>query len=230
MRLTFATLFAVLVGFAASTLSYAQDLNIPQFPEKKSQPEKEASRFRPGVQGGLTISDYSSNPDRNPDTRVGFIGGFELETRLNSLWFVQPEVRFVQKGFSYNLNVGGTVTNFDARVLYLEVPVLIKAKFYSGYMIQPFVFAGPNIGFDIGSNVDVTVGQTYIGGPPLSVEFKAVDFSIDSGAGAEYHFAQRMAGFAEFRASIGLFNVSDLSGTNWKSRNYQIIFGGLFDL
>jgi hypothetical protein len=39
-----------------------------------------------------------------------------------------------------------------------------------------------------------------------------------------------MSGFAAARASIGLVNVSDLAGTNWKSRDYQILFGAFLDL
>lgn len=227
---TWATLIAVLSGAVTPALSYAQNLNIPEYPEKKPKPEKEAPRFRPGVQGGINISDYSSSPSVDHGSRVNFIIGAELEVRLAPTWFVQPELRVVQKGFTYNLNAGGSITNFDARVAYLEVPLLVKWKPDPGWLIQPFVFAGPNVGFNIGSNVDVTAGGIPVTGPALTVLFRTVDFSVDGGIGGEYHFAHRMAGFMEFRASIGLNNVSDLAGTNWKSRGYQFIFGGLFDL
>jgi hypothetical protein len=223
-------LLALLIGTMLPVAAHSENLNIPDYPEKKPGKEKEISRFRPGVQGGLNVSDYSANPDVNSSTRVGYILGVELETRLSQVLYLQPEFRAVQKGFGYNLNAGGSVTNFDARVVYLELPLLVKAKFLPDAMIQPFVFVGPNVGFNIGNNVDVSSGGNFVTGPPLDVLFKTVDFSLEGGFGGEYHFARRMAGFLEARLSYGLINVSALDGTNWKSRNFQFIFGGLFDL
>jgi hypothetical protein len=230
MRLERLALLAVLLGTIVPTWSHAENLNIPNYPEKKPKQEKEASPFRPGVQGGLNISDYGTNPDVGSNSRVGYILGLELECRLSPTWFLQPEFRAVQKGFTYNLNSGGSVTNFDARIAYLELPILVKAKFLPDALIQPFVFFGPNIGFKVGSNIDVTSGGNFVPGPPLEVLFRTVDFALDGGVGGEYHFARRMAGFLEARVNYGLNNVSTLAGTNWKSRNFQFIFGGLFDL
>ncbi len=230
MRITSAAWWVILSSIFVSAATYASDLDMPSTPEKKPGREQEISRLRPGIQGGLNGSFYSTSPDVNASSRVGYILGVELEYRLSPVWFIQPEVRVVQKGFSYNLASGLSIINFDVRVEYIELPFLVKAKFLPSSIIQPFVFAGPNIGFKIGSNVDVSSGGNYVSGPSLVALFNTVDFSIDSGFGGEYHFARRMAGFLEFRASIGLNNVSQLENTNWKSRDYQFIFGGLFDL
>ncbi|MFL5813477.1 MAG: porin family protein [Bdellovibrionia bacterium] len=230
MCLARSALLALLLGMIMPAWSHAQNLNTPEYPEKAPKLEKEASPFRPGVQGGLNVSDYSNEPDVGSNSLVGYIAGLELECRLSSTWFLQPEVRVVQKGFTYNLNSGGSVTNFDTRINYLEVPILVKAKFRPDALIQPFVFLGPNVGFKISTNIDVTSGGNFVPGPPLEVLFHTVDFSLDGGLGGEYHFARRMAGFLELRGTYGLNNVSTLAGTNWKSRNFQFVFGGLFDL
>jgi len=230
MRMFVGALSTVFLVAQASSPAFAQGPNIPDYPEKKSGREAEASHWRPGVQGGLNVSDYTNIPNVGSSTRVGYILGAELEYRVTPVFFLQQELRVVQKGFSYNLNTGGSVTNFDSRIEYLEIPFLVKAKFMQGSIVQPFVFFGPNLGFNIGNNVDVLSGGNLVSGPALEVLFKTVDFAVDGGVGGEYHFARKMAGFLEFRASIGLVNVSDLAGTNWKSRNYQFIFGGLFDL
>lgn len=234
MRLARSALFGIFLGSFLGMMmpawTHAQDLNIPQYPEKKPGHEKEISRFRPGVQGGLNVSDYAVDPGVQSSSRVGYIAGLLLECRLSQAFYLQPELRVVEKGFTYNLNSGGSVTNFDARIHYLELPLMAKFKFMPDAMIQPFAFFGPNVGFNIGNNVDVTSGGNPVTGPSLEVLFRTVDFALDGGFGGEYHFAQRMAGFLEFRMSYGFTNVSDLAGTNWKSRNYQFIFGGLFDL
>jgi hypothetical protein len=212
-----------------SPKTYAQTQNLPAYAPVRPNVEEEASHWRPGIQGGMAGTTYSKNPDVGGSSRVGFIVGFELEYRVSPTFFLQQELRVVQKGFSYDLKSGNSVTNYDARIAYLEVPLLAKVKLLPDAVIQPFFFAGPNLGVNIGSNVDVSSGGVPVTGPALQVLFHTLDFAIDSGVGAEYHFARRMAGFFELRASIGLVNVSELAGTDWKSRSYQAIFGGLFD-
>jgi hypothetical protein len=232
MRRLLAALSVFYCFISCAIVSHAQEenMNIPDFPEKNPGMEKIHSRWRPGIQGGMNASVYSSDPSVESSSRVGFIAGLQIEYRFSQVLFFQQELRVVQKGFGYNLDTGGSIINFDARVAYLEIPFLVKAKFYQDSIIQPFIFAGPNLGFNIGSNVDVSSGGNTVAGPSLTVLFKTIDFGIDGGLGGEYHFAQRMAGFLAFRTSIGLVNVSSLAGTNWKSRNYQFIFGGFFDL
>jgi hypothetical protein len=86
-------------------------------------------------------------------TKVGFVGGIFIAFNLSNSLSIQTEVLYTMKGATYEY------TDIDETVEetlygdYLEIPLLLKLKFLSGG-IQPFIFAGPYVGFKLSEKLE----------------------------------------------------------------------------
>ena len=121
---------------------------------------------------GITFSSSSFEPisysEKNSESlKLGFTGGIGYEIWLSDLLSVQPEINFIQKGqkredvsypdgYEYK-------TNTEYKYNYLEVPVLVKAKF--GGQTKFYVSAGPSVGIGLGGKYTQT---STFGGLPES--------------------------------------------------------------
>jgi opacity protein-like surface antigen len=96
----------------------------------------------------------------------------------------------------------------DANLDYLRIPVLAKYYVMQGLSVQ----VGPEFGFKIGGDDfvdDVT---------------KSFDFGIGAGVGYELS----MGLFFDARYNLGLSNISDVDGGDFKNTNFQIGAGYRF--
>lgn len=115
-----------------------------------------------GIRGGIslaTITDIQEELD--PDFELKSITGLNLalfaELSLTDRLAIQPEVNFLQKGSTVEASfVGNADVKIEARINYLEVPVLAKYKFGSDKLgIQ--AFAGPSIGYALSGRAKTTL-------------------------------------------------------------------------
>ncbi len=102
---------------------------------------------------GVTYSTVASEDNDGIDPIIGFSVGLGYSFRINKLISIQPELNFLQKGYSYddtydNFQYGGgfykATYNEDNKMNYLQLPILAKitvGKFYFN--------AGPSIGLGI---------------------------------------------------------------------------------
>lgn len=100
---------------------------------------------------GITIANASLADDnglRNGKTSLlGFTGGlgFNFSVTDDNFFSIQPEILYVQKGFSAAAT-GIINYNGDYRLNYVEVPLLFKINF-GGEAVKLYVNAGPSVGY-----------------------------------------------------------------------------------
>lgn len=111
------------------------------------------------------------------DARIGFAGSMFARYRLGSWLSLQPEVGWVSKGeqTSYSITympIGGPVQyqtidyQYDTRLDYLEIPVLLRADIPTGWFFEPYVLAGSGVAFRTGSSVAFDFTSTAASPPP----------------------------------------------------------------
>lgn len=176
------------------------------------------------------------NADIDPplDTKrtIGFMGGAVLEIEFSEIFSVQPEVMYIQKRAKYsdvvNVPPFGDVS-FDAtfKTDYIEIPILLKATFGTSDF-KPFVFAGPNIGIMMSSELEVkAMGETQ--SESIKDETESTDFAIDFGAGGEFKVGSATV-FVSGRYSLGLSDTVKDPNVKAKTNGIQILVGAMWPL
>jgi len=130
-RLTTALVIAVFAGLLA----------LPQ-------PARADIQF--GIKAGGSMAKPTGLDAQDPlatlKNKVGFTGGLFLAFNLGRVVAIQWEVLYTMKGATY-VALDDTYTD-KLYADYIEVPLLLKLKLPLP-IIQPFVFAGPTVGFKL---------------------------------------------------------------------------------
>lgn len=147
-----------------------------------------------GFRAGLNHATIFS--DNIPDNKwiMGASIAIPVEFSLGNTFSLQPELSFIQKGVSNDLESSefssdSKINNFTN---YLELPVLLKAKFGSE-MVKAYVIAGPSIGYaankydvnKINDDRDVQKVDFFEGANQSDNRF---DFGASVGLGTELSF------------------------------------------
>jgi len=133
-------------------------------------------------------------------TKVGFVGGIFIAFNLSKSFSIQTEVLYTMKGATFEyVDIDETVEE-TLYGDYIEIPLLFKLKLGSGGL-QPFIFAGPYVGFKLSEKLEVM-------GEPMPTEeaiLKNNDYGAIFGAGL-----QLGRGFhVDARYSMGLQKILD---------------------
>ena len=164
-----------------------------------------------GVQGGINVANVDFKPSAdeaefNPDFKsrtLGVFGAF-VAWDFNPNFGMQIDALYSQKGTKFDQSfTDGVETftfNFEARVDYLEFPVLFRANVPASDAVRFRVFTGPAFGFKVGDDVK----QTFNGEPDTEdePEFKGSDVSWVAGGAIEFGKV-----FFDVRYSWGMMNV-----------------------
>lgn len=101
-----------------------------------------------GVKGGVSQGTLVGDDVSDADYRAGFSGGVYARYDVNRAFSVQPELLFTMKGAETGAGepqlAGG-----DYEFQYLEIPVLLKLNAPFDGIVQPSVYAGPQLGFNL---------------------------------------------------------------------------------
>lgn len=170
--------------------------------------------------------------------RIGLQGGLYLNKRFGSMWSLQPEIHYTQKGTT--LDFGGTgqsAGELGFNFGYAEVPVLLRADF-GGEGLHPFIVAGPSIAMRLacsaslsgtGASVDVDCDEFDDNGTTRD-PFKKTDIGGTVGVGLSGRLLGR-AMSAQVRYGRGFTNVlsEDANGSTdtQKPKNsvISLVFG-----
>lgn len=104
-------------------------------------------KMRFGIKAGANLMKMGkfqfAGQDYGTDYKVGFQAGFYGDLPMGGNFAFLPEITFTQKGGKFKETVAGNTGEFDSKVSYIDVPVLI------GYKATPelTVFAGPQVSF-----------------------------------------------------------------------------------
>jgi opacity protein-like surface antigen len=179
-----------------------------------------------GFQAGLNLSNLSFDPapTPSPSTRTAYGVGALLEVGINEMFFVQPELMYLTGGAKFDATGGTATYKYDA----FAIPVLVKAKFTAGENMKPYVFVGPELGFTMKSEQEITP----TGGSSTTTDMKdnteKMNLSIDFGAGSEYNLDAKTALFLDARYSLGMTNLDKTANSTGKIKTTGIqIFVGV---
>jgi len=157
-----------------------------------------------GVQFGIKVGGNMAKPTgadaQDPletiKSRVGFTGGIFLAFNLGKVVAIQWEALYTMKGATFvALDDSYTDKLYGD---YIEIPLLLKIKIPLP-VIQPFVFAGPSVGFKLSEKAELD-------GVPVDVALlKNNDYGAIFGAGVNLGRSFML----DVRYSLGLQKVID---------------------
>lgn len=181
--------------------------------------ESQAQDTRFGLKGGLTY--YKSTVDVDlgiisidleSDSRIGFTGGFFIEYPLSDLISIQPEILFIQKNQKesddfFDLN---GFDDFDddplveTTLTYIDVPVLLKVNIPLEGNVQPFITAGPYLGYLLDAKDNINGDDDFDDFGSIKDFIKDFNYGLIIGAGVNFGNL-----FLELRYDMGLANIFD---------------------
>ena len=188
-----------------------------------------------GLRAGVNFADVSVSGlepgvSLSTSTRTGLIVGGTVELGLSGPFFVEGGIVYAQKGAEFDLSQFGVSGTGKLKGDYLEIPVTLKAKFGVAD-VKPYVYAGPNIGFNLSAESEITVGGVTVT-EDIKDNTKSIDFALDIGGGLEFKVAPRTSLFGDVRYSLGLTNNNDDPNdpTEIKTRDIKVGLGVSFHL
>jgi hypothetical protein len=190
-----------------------------------------------GVKGGANIAEVSTNvPDLEDLTssKTGFVGGAFATFGLGTIFALQPEVLYSQKGFK----AADDVFDIDAQLKtnYFEIPLLLKAQL-ALVLVRPAIYAGPVVSFETSCKVAGSEG-----GIDISVDCdddldgfesrKKTDWGAVFGANIDFMLGPIVL-ILDGRYQLGLTNLNDDPAApeeEVKTRMWQFMAGVGFQI
>jgi len=171
-----------------------------------------------GAFAGLNSSKLKLSRDLTPgesiDSRVGVaLGGF-VSVDLGSLFAIQAEAAWTQKGADL---VGGGTT-LAIKLEYVEVPLLLRLQL--PLPISPFIYAGPALSFKTRCRVEINGTSLDCDDPLAQLSLKSTDVSGILGAGVRFGnlivSLQYDRSFSDLRDAPGA--TTELKNETWTGR------------
>jgi Outer membrane protein beta-barrel domain len=110
-----------------------------------------------GLRAGANLSNMVKSDDADVTTgsKVGFNAAFFVELPLASVFSIQPELQFSQKGFKATGTALGAPYEYKQTTNFIEVPVLAKIKPIPGFGIV----VGPQFSFLASTKTNFTTNN-----------------------------------------------------------------------
>jgi len=177
-----------------------------------AQTRSPMERFEVGAVGGLNAFTLAGTGDTNIHGRSTFHAGIVATVPLGPRAFLEPQVVYAGKGANARSSDVFGAINSAFRLTYIEVPVLVGLRF--GTRVQPRVYVGPEIEFNINCELTATyIGQPYIPNTTTCADAGLVMKQIDAGmtGGGAVAFAYgRGTVSLEGRYTVGLTTISTI--------------------
>ena len=201
----------------------------------------QAQEVRLGAKAGVNLSSIGGDNTDGIDGLTGFHVGALVEIPVTERFAVQPEVLYSAQG----AKVESTQSLFDVtfketakrKLDYINLPIMAKYYIVDGLAIE----AGPQVGFlvsanaetelDLSGNIDPDIAAQIkdkfeTGDIDISDRTKGVDFGVALGAS----YRLNMGVFFGARYTLGLSDINDIDGSNFKNQNnvFQVSAGYSF--
>jgi len=155
--------------------------------------------------------------DEEYSSRLGIIFGAIAEATVSNSIGVSVELIIIGKGAV--IKESGDKVNFN--LSYIELPIMVRYNFETSGTAEPFVMAGPSIGFLTGAKVKFEDGDSY----DIKHETKGIDFGFGIGGGVKVP-QEKFTPFATLRYVFGFTNVNkEADESKVKNRGLQIAVG-----
>jgi hypothetical protein len=198
----------------------------------------QAQTLIPKVGMSLSSGSFSEDIVSSGETlqnKFGIVGGFGLEIPLKGKFAIQPELLFAQKGWKDKETDSGITAKGSTTLNYLEIPVIVKAKF-GGFYLN----AGPSLGIGLNGKYKYSISdgqQSESGSGDIKFGKAPDNDNSDTGyvdhrtnvglqLGAGYVIAEKV--MIDLRYGFGLSNLFDKeTGFDNKSklRSFQVTVG-----
>lgn len=192
------------------------------------------SRVSLGLRGGINFAGASVSTD-SPLFTIGASGESRFLAGITSEFSVGPvemelDATYTQKGANLTVRAtGASAPKLTTRLDYLEVHLrALRVTLGSSQLkLQPYLFAGPTLGFRLSAKADTPDGTRDI-----KDSTKSTEWTIEAGAGLKYRVSPKTSFTTEVCYAYGLTNIlKDTEGLrSYKSRDVKVSAGILFRL
>jgi len=169
------------------------------------------------ISESATIESYESLENNSV---TGFQAGLAFDLGLSSIFTIQPELLYIQKGGKsiYGISEDNQIVS-RLYYNYVEVPVLAKLKFFSESGSGVYVLAGPFVGLAISGKVKTTT--TLLGvtetredkfdfdNDDAAERQRRTDFGVSFGGGLKFGHM-----YLDARYNLGINNLLDDDANN----------------
>jgi hypothetical protein len=170
------------------------------------------------------------------------IAGGALMIYLNPYFNLLVEPAYMQKGSKVTIEEGNRKDEATLQANSLDIPVLLKISLSEG-RAQPYLIAGPTLGFKLG-DAKLVLDKAYLNGQDVTsqvpeenreekLDTKSTEFGFSFGAGLMVPMGKNQL-FVEGVYSLGLTNMAEPGDpddiTDVKNTGIQFRAGILFSL
>lgn len=122
-----------------------------------AQADAKSTSVHFGLRAGANVSTIikSGDEDFSTGSKVGFNAAAFLELPIASVFSIQPELQYSQKGFKASGSFLGAPYEYKQTINFIEVPVLAKLKPAPGFGIV----VGPQFSFRTSTSTKFTVNN-----------------------------------------------------------------------
>lgn len=143
-----------------------------------------------GPMAGLVWSDLAGDDADDAASRLGFTAGGFLSIRPSEVLSAEIDILYAQRGAELDF-VGDVGLTLDAKLDYIQIPVLAKAVVGLSGGANPLsaqLFAGPAVAFRVGCSVEGSVlGQSVeTACEDVGLDLKTTDFAFVFGVAAGF--------------------------------------------
>ncbi len=195
--------------------------------------------FKIGVGAGVNVCKIKQKyySDRNSNM-VGFDVAIPMEIKISQYFAIQPEIHFLQKGFSLKAyGIGGIEKEFRRRN-FIEFPILLKGLYTIKEKSTLSFFTGVGVGYAL-SNKQVlkfSDGHKETNKLPFDTDisdgtaYNKIDVTIPIGFGYEYKLNDKISIYTDMRWNLDITNnIKYLNKTSttpyYKYRNFIFSVG-----
>lgn len=177
---------------------------------------------------GVNFSSFGGSDASGSKGRTGFAVGGAIRFHTKSGFMFEPRLLYSVKGASYAL----TGITLDAKPAYLEVPIMFGYQFpMTGSQLRPRIFAGPDIGLEIGCKFSSGGTDLNCNDPSTSLSNQTLDFGIFGGVGMGFPLGSGVLDVS-VHYNLGLTKIwsSTLGSTDIKNRTFAVAVAYLFPM
>jgi len=166
-----------------------------------------------GVKAGLNAAEMHGRDGESSSYKTFYHIGLIFQGTIAGPLSIQPEIQYSQQGG----NLKGAFTDYDTKLHYFTVPVLLKLT-----LGPVFVEAGPQFGLlvDATRNGQVEISGTngsvaygHVDGQSVTDQYKKTDISVAGGAGLKLGSltlgARLVAGLNDINDAKSLTGIND---------------------
>lgn len=184
------------------------------------------------IHGGINLARFSTSGPQENRRGLTFAGGFEIP--LGDLFFLEPEIAYMERGYRLPLgtiNAAGVADSF-IKYDFVDIPILVKKRFGpADFSID--LMGGPYVGFALSRAAVTEASGGAVTTIDLSSTLASMDYGLVLGVGGNFAVARDSAVYLHMRYLWGLANLnatttgssSSASTTSLSSVGISLVLG-----